>query len=173
MRPYAYNDRSEVTGAESTADDNYDYSYAYDNIGNRRSSGRDLTKSMTFNQDYTADNLNQYDKIRNELELSTRWWDRTFDWKTEPDHDADGNMTYMPSWTGNWNLTWNAENRLVKAVSAYTKLEFTYDYKGRRIQKQVYQRDTTTDDWSLPEDHSSTGLSTYYVTYNTNEYTFN
>ena len=61
-------------------------------------------------------------------------------------------MTYLPSFTGNWNLTWNAENRLVKAVSAYTKLEFTYDYKGRRIQKKVFERDDSSDLWSLTSD---------------------
>ena len=150
---YNYNDRSEVTGAESSVDDGYDYSYAYDNIGNRQLSSRELNRVCSFNRDYTPDNLNQYDKIRKEFELSTRRWEWTFDWDTQPKHDKDGNMTYMPSWTGNWELTWNAENRLVKAVSAYTKLEFTYDYKGRRIQKKVFERDTTTDDWSLHTDH--------------------
>jgi len=71
---------------------------------------------------------------------------------TQPDHDADGNMTYLPSFTGNWNLAWNAENRLVKAVSPGTKLEFTYDYKGRRIQKKVFERDDSSDLWSLTSD---------------------
>jgi len=131
----------------------YDYDLGYDPIGRRET----YTDAGTQTE-YTRNSLNQYTRI------STL---------TDPTYNADGNMTYLPSWTGNWDLTWNAENRLVKAVSPGTKLEFTYDYKGRRIQKQVYQRDTTTDDWSLPEDHSSTGLSTYYVTYNTNEYTFN
>ena len=149
---YDYNSRSELTGAESTADDNYDYSYAYDNIGNRQVSSRDLNRVWSFNRDYTPDDLNQYDKIRKEFELSTRWWEWEFDWTTEPQHDKDGNMTYLPSVTGNWDLTWNAENRLVKAESTNTKFEFTYDYKGRRIRKQVYTRDDSSDLWSLTSD---------------------
>jgi len=48
--------------------------------------------------------------------------------------------------------SWNAENRLVKAENDSTKLEFTYDYMGRRIQKQVYAWDAASDFWSLTSD---------------------
>jgi len=96
-----------------------------------------------------SDNLNQYDAIRNEFELSTRWWNWTFDWTTEPKHDADGNTTYLPSATGFWDMEWNAENRLVAAESADTRVEFTYDYKGRRVQKKVYTIDPNTGETQL------------------------
>jgi len=54
--------------------------------------------------------------------------------------DADGNMTN----DGRWTFTWDAENRLVsmQALSsvpngAKKKLDFMYDYGGRRTQKIV------------------------------------
>jgi RHS repeat-associated protein len=56
-------------------------------------------------------------------------------------YDADGNLTT----DGRWTDTWDAENRLTSMqainaapVSAKLRLEFAYDYMGRRIQKKVY-----------------------------------
>ncbi|MGH8020427.1 MAG: RHS repeat-associated core domain-containing protein [Opitutaceae bacterium] len=58
-------------------------------------------------------------------------------------YDADGNLTD----DGIWTYTWDAENRLVcltrtsAAVAAgFTnqKIEFTYDYLGRRVQKRLF-----------------------------------
>jgi RHS repeat-associated protein len=53
-------------------------------------------------------------------------------------YDTDGNQTN----DGRWALTWNAENRLMSITSLSTaptaskrKLDFTYDYFGRRTQK--------------------------------------
>ena len=55
-------------------------------------------------------------------------------------YDADGNTTN----DGRWTFAWDGENRLVsmQAIStvpsgAKKKLDFTYDYQGRRIQKIV------------------------------------
>lgn len=55
-------------------------------------------------------------------------------------YDFDGNLTQ----DGRWNYTWDAENRLVSMQSiasvpdtAKRKLDFLYDYQGRRIQKTV------------------------------------
>jgi RHS repeat-associated protein len=60
-------------------------------------------------------------------------------------YDADGNMTN----DGRWTYTWNGENRLVNMTSltnaptaSQYKLDFLYDYLGRRIQKIV---STTTN----------------------------
>ena len=66
-------------------------------------------------------------------------------------------MTLMPTSGGDWNMTWNAENRLIEAVESTVedgskKLQFTYDYKGRRIRKQVYTWDADADLWSLTSD---------------------
>jgi len=80
-------------------------------------------------------------------------------------YDSDGNLTA----DGRWIYTWDAENRLTSMeaiaagpVEAKRRLEFAYDYIGRRIQKKVYgwniptssyQLQTTTkfvyDGWSL------------------------
>ena len=59
-----------------------------------------------------------------------------------PEHftyDNDGNLTQ----DGHWNYTWDAENRLVKLVPSTTlgpqiSLQFEYDWRGRRIHKQVW-----------------------------------
>jgi RHS repeat-associated protein len=55
-------------------------------------------------------------------------------------YDADGNLTSDSL----WSYTWDAENRLVKQESTSglpaagkRRLEFTYDYQSRRIQKLV------------------------------------
>ncbi len=50
-------------------------------------------------------------------------------------YDADGNL----SSDGRFNYTWNAENRLTKIEQINKlKIEFTYDYIGRRISKKTY-----------------------------------
>jgi len=52
-------------------------------------------------------------------------------------YDADGNLTN----DGRWTFIWDAENRLVSMQAIRTvpsgakkKLDFTYDYGGRRSQ---------------------------------------
>ena len=67
-------------------------------------------------------------------------------------YDADGNLTS----DGRWNYTWDAENRLVtmdaKAnvpVEARQRLEFAYDWAGRRIEKKAYGWDVTTGSYQL------------------------
>ena len=45
---------------------------------------------------------------------------------------------------GRWNYTWDVENRLIKIATKSgvagpaKRLEFRYDYMGRRIRKNVY-----------------------------------
>ena len=55
-------------------------------------------------------------------------------------NDPDGNLLT----DGRWTYTWDAENHLINMTSlsaapsaSKLKLDFTYDYKGRRIQKVV------------------------------------
>ena len=61
-------------------------------------------------------------------------------------YDADGNLTA----DGRWLYTWDVENRLTSMetipsapAEAKKRLEFAYDYTGRRIQKKVYTWDVT------------------------------
>ncbi len=52
-------------------------------------------------------------------------------------HDDDGNLTG----DGTWSYTYDAENRLIKMqqnVGGTLRLEFKYDYLGRRIEKAVF-----------------------------------
>ena len=56
-------------------------------------------------------------------------------------YDADGNLTGIIG-VKNVKYSWNAENRLIKVepdspVSGDKKVEFVYDYVGRRVKKSV------------------------------------
>lgn len=116
---YSYNDRSEVTGATSDVNSAYSYAYSFDPIGNRLSASLAGTVYA-----YTTNSLNQYTAVN----------------AVVPTYDADGNMLT----NGVWSYTWNGENRLIKAENAASgmKLEFDYDYMGRRIYKKVYENNT-------------------------------
>jgi RHS repeat-associated protein len=67
-------------------------------------------------------------------------------------YDADGNLAA----DGRWNYTWDAENRLssmetipAAPVEAKKRLEFSYDYMGRRIQKKVYSWNASLGSYQL------------------------
>ena len=53
---YGYNDRSEVTSADATNDANYNFAFAFDNIGNRNSYTTYETGSPVSSA-YTSNNL--------------------------------------------------------------------------------------------------------------------
>ena len=61
-------------------------------------------------------------------------------------HDADGNLTQ----DGRWNLTWDGENRLIRVVAntangPQQRIEFAYDWRGRRIGKKVWNNTAGTE----------------------------
>ena len=68
-----------------------------------------------------------------------------------PSYDDDGNMTQCSLGVSpeTWSFTFNAENRLASMESASAKLEFSYDYMGRRVEKKVYSG--TPGSWTLDE----------------------
>jgi RHS repeat-associated protein len=124
---FDYNARSEVTGSDrylgTDPEDTSNplvadvFAYAFDPIGNRLSSS---TAGTTEN--YTTNDLNQY------LTAGTKAFR----------HDEDGNLTG----DGTRSFSWTAENRLksiepIVLVSGAQKIEFVYDYLGRRIRKTV------------------------------------
>ncbi|MCK5803822.1 MAG: RHS repeat-associated core domain-containing protein, partial [Lentisphaeria bacterium] len=143
---YAYSDRSELTAANryngtditdtSSPVTAYDYDFDYDPIGNRKT--RAVAGTTTT---YTTDQLNQYTAVTS---------------LTNPTYDPDGNMTLLPSPSGGgaggggWLCQWNAENRLVSATTTDAKLEFVYDYMGRRVRKKVHSG--TTENWTEDSD---------------------
>jgi RHS repeat-associated protein len=123
---FDYNTRGEVTqskrfagtvanpGTENTAED---HDYAFDPIGNRQTSN--VGNSATPRA-YTANQLNQYTALTQPAQ--------------SPTHDADGNLTADATWT----YTWDGENRLASMEKSKQRLEFKYDYQGRRVCKQVF-----------------------------------
>ena len=77
--------------------------------------------------------------------MTNHFWfaEKTF----APSYDEDGNLTN----DGRWLYSWDAENRLIQmestsdALSAgqsYTKLNFVYDWQGRRLARHVWQGGT-------------------------------
>ena len=123
---YAYNDRSELTGAASNVDAAYSYSYAYDPIGNRTAASE-----AGVPWTYTTNNLNQYTSAsENNSNLAFSY-------------DLDGSMTYRPvDATGGWTQVWNCENRMAETYKGADRLTFRYDYMGRRVEKCVYNGET-------------------------------
>ena len=67
-------------------------------------------------------------------------------------YDADGNQVR----DGRWRYSWDAENRLIAMESqsavpdaARMRLEFAYDYRGRRIGKKVFVWNNATLNYQL------------------------
>ncbi len=69
-------------------------------------------------------------------------------------YDADGNLTS----DGVWTYGWDGENRLITMTNVMAsiadtnrlRLEFAYDFQGRRVQKKVSHWDS--GDWTLDSD---------------------
>ena len=130
---YSYDDKGQITGAvkrdaDGTALAGMQYGYVYDGIGNRASAEEGSSANAVS---YSSNQLNQYTAINTAL----------------PTYDADGNLLT----TGNgWSYTYNGENRLIQAENSDTRLEFTYDYTGRRFEKKVYTKGILSlYSWSL------------------------
>lgn len=119
---FAYNTRSELAAATV---DGGNYSYDYDNIGNRKRA-EEATRELS----YGTSNLNQYTSIQ-ERE------GKAF----VPAFDADGNQTVVKTSTGVWKVVYNAANRPVTFTKTegnmVTVVTCTYDSMGRRSTKKV------------------------------------
>lgn len=129
---YDYDAMGQLTGAVKQSSGNTQLagmSWFYDQIGNRTSATENNVTTS-----YISNLVNQYTQIASQL----------------PTYDADGNMLTCNGWT----FTWNGENRLIAAESSDTRLEFSYDYMGRRLEKKVYTKGLfTLYDWSLVKHH--------------------
>lgn len=118
---FVYNTRSELAAATV---DGGNYSYDYDNIGNRKNAEEE-TKELI----YGSNNINQYTSIQErEGEAFI------------PAFDADGNQTLVKTSTGTWKVVYNAENRPVTFTKTeenmVTVVTCTYDFMGRRATKK-------------------------------------
>ena len=145
---FDYNDRNELEESARYIGPNVDdltnpvqdeyRQYDYDPIGNRTQ----ITEATDIGT-YTANALNQYTE-----QALPGGGANTFT------YDLDGNLTEV---TGSKNVqyTFNAENRLVAVepqipAEGDKKLEFTYDYIGRRVKKDVYTY--SSGSWLLTSD---------------------
>jgi len=167
---WGYNARNELTASDrhagtdpdspGTAVAAQDRAYTYDAIGNRTESttGTDPTKY------YCSNELNQYDTIDDDASdcPPTSGADETLTYDLDGNLETDGGS--MGASTGR-EFTWDGENRLI-CVAPTTpqdgdiKVEFAYDYLGRRIEKIVTEWDIGDpntpgdDDWaSTPTSH--------------------
>ena len=118
---FGYNTRSELASAVMGTNT---YGYVYDPIGNRLTA---TNNSEVLH--YGANQLNQYTNITDGVTVT-------------PLYDADGNLTN----DGRFAYTWDAENRLIGAVTAIPavtagapqqNLVFAYDSQSRRVSKVV------------------------------------
>lgn len=167
---WTYNDRNELTGSKrfnngtpssqpsSDAVPTLDRGYAYDPVGNRRHFDEGTSPRLH----YCANELNQYEATDD----------------TGPDqgcpsaietfsYDPDGNLTVSNSFgtiapgapPRPVVYAWDAENRLTSVIpSSVTngdqKVEFKYDYMGRRVEKAVFEWDSSLNGgaggWETP-----------------------
>ncbi|TVM01153.1 MAG: hypothetical protein CV087_11260, partial [Candidatus Brocadia sp. WS118] len=169
---FVYNDRSELneSGRYLGTDINIltspvtaEYrSFLYDPIGNRTN----ITVAAN-NGTYSANNLNQYS-----TESVAGGGSNSFT------YDDDGNLTAI---SGNKNVQYvfNAENQVITMQPTTPalnnkKLDFVYDYQGRRVQKIVsnwagvaWVTESTKrfvyDGWNVIEEQTVAGTSKYYV----------
>jgi RHS repeat-associated protein len=169
---FAYNNRSELNESARylgtdinnlTQPVTPEYrSFGYDPIGNRTA----ITEAANAGS-YTTNSLNQYSTAS-----LPAGGTNTFT------HDLDGNLTAI-SGTKNVTYTYNAENRLITAqpttpILNDKKLDFVYDYQGRRVQKITsnwngasWVVETTKrfvyDGWNVLEEQTVSQPSKYYV----------
>lgn len=146
---YGYNGRNEVIeSARYLGSDISDTSspvsaeyraYNYDLIGNRilHTEGTDIGT-------YTTNGLNQYIH-----QVPPQGGTNNFK------YDDDGNLTEITEGSGTTQHKYNGENRLITIQPATPadgdkKIEFTYDYMGRRVNKKVYTY--TSASWFLTSD---------------------
>ena len=133
---YGYNDRHEITTASRfVGSDLKDQTrpmpdleriYRYDPIGNRV----DAYEGAKIIE-YQTNELNQYERISGRKQQDQGLI-----------YDEDGNLIE----DDRFYYRWNGENRLVEVTprnegSKFVKIEFVYDYMGRRFCKKIYKTD--------------------------------
>ena len=109
---YGYNYRNELTNACALVDSDYQYSYCFDDIGNRETSNERGTNVV-----YAANSLNQYTSVDDFM----------------PEFDEDGNQILIKTATGVWQVQYNGENRPIQWSSIFSNIVMKYDRLGRRV----------------------------------------
>lgn len=127
LRQCRYNDRGEIVS--DARDQTGAWTYSYDNMGNFISS----THGEGEGRNYLANLLNQYTAITEEKTSHNEAF--------APAYDEAGNQTLVRTETGDWQVTWNAENRPLYFTKGMERVECLYDYMGRRVRKNHYRDD--------------------------------
>ena len=104
------------------------FNYTYDDIGNRKTAVENGVSKT-----YTANDIQQYTQVNTDGVVETLTYD-----------DAGNPDSY-----GDWDLTWDGEDRLKTMTSSLdgTKLEFGYDYRGFRGWKKVFDSGDNLIKW--------------------------
>ncbi len=155
---WAYNDRDELAasrryngtdpGNTSSPVASQQFVFGYDPIGNRTSyAGDGIEGALT----YFTNSLNQYTATSQPAESFQ------YDGNAGPPRN-DGNLTQ----DGRYDYTYDGENRLISVtprtvVVGSKKVAFAYDYRNRRVRKQVWtwsqsQFGSQPYEWILTED---------------------
>ena len=122
-----YNPRSELIAA--AYDGKEDYTYTYDNIGNRVQS-RELAASRS----YTSNRLNQYVRIEQQNAGNA----------FTPEFDVHGNQTRIQTRTGVWDVLYDMRNRPEQFAGDGHSVVCSYDFMGRRTDRLEYHGNTLT-----------------------------
>ena len=110
------------------------------NVTGSSASGRRSSLASTTLNNQPVTQLT-YDQIGNRITCNnTHYRPNACNQYEDLSYDSDGNMTMYDGWA----LTWNGENRLIRMIKGTAKLEFAYDYMGRRYEKKVYANDVLT-----------------------------
>ena len=129
---FAYNARSEVTGATAAGEVE---GYAYDNIGNAT-----FASVGAVTNTYVANGLNQYTSINRTIEQSEQ--------SINLSYDADGNLVSF----GDWSYAYDSAARLTEVRSNGVLIASNYyDHQGRRVRLVTSEASYTFiyDGWNV------------------------
>ena len=122
-----YNPRSELIAA--AYDGKEDYTYTYDNIGNRVQS-----RELAVSRSYTSNRLNQYVRIEQQNAGNA----------FTPEFDVHGNQTRIQTRTGVWDVLYDMRNRPEQFAGDGHSVVCSYDFMGRRTDRLEYHGNTLT-----------------------------
>ncbi|MEO0416178.1 MAG: hypothetical protein AAF226_14620, partial [Verrucomicrobiota bacterium] len=123
---YGYNSRSEVTSSKPLNTEETMLTWQWDHLGNpiSRTAGEQ-------EENFRTNHLNQLIGISGSLDPLLPEKERI------ATYDEDGNTLSLP---GRGEYVWDGNNRLIQATTPQGIVRFTYDSKGRRIEKQSFRK---------------------------------
>ncbi len=152
---FAYDLDDQVTEARYNVDEQHSTqdrlcNYAYDATGNRMT----MNDNVNGNVSYAVNNLNQY----------------TAAGGGSMQYDLNGNLNSATVAGTNWTYLYDAQNRLISAISPTEQVDFAYDPKNRCVSRTVSTGNFSTvtyfyyDGWEMIEEHdASAALLARYI----------